>query len=54
MGFAGLFAGFIVNANYIGIGRMYRDRLMELFMPDKEAICDNQWRRAGNADQFAW
>jgi len=52
LGFAGLFAGFIVNANYIGIGRMYRDRLMELFMPDKEAIRDNQWRRAGNADQF--
>jgi hypothetical protein len=52
IGFAGVFAGFIVNANYIGIGRMYRDRLMELFMPDKEAIRDNQWRRAGNADQF--
>jgi len=52
IGFAGVFAGFIVNANYIGIGRMYRDRLMELFMPDKEAIQDNQWRRAGNADQF--
>ena len=52
IGIAGLFAGFIVNANYIGIGRMYRDRLMELFMPDKEAIRDNQWRRAGNADQF--
>jgi hypothetical protein len=51
--FAGVFAGFIVNANYIGIGRMYRDRLMELFMPDQEAIRNNQWRRAGNADQFA-
>lgn len=51
--FVGVFAGFIVNANYIGIGRMYRDRLMELFMPDKEAIRDNQWRRAGNADQFS-
>jgi hypothetical protein len=50
---AGVLAGFIVNANYIGIGRMYRDRLMELFMPDKESIRDNQWRRAGNADQFA-
>jgi hypothetical protein len=52
IGFAGVLAGFIVNANYIGIGRMYRDRLMELFMPDKEAIQENQWRRAGNADQF--
>jgi hypothetical protein len=52
IGCAGLFGGFIVNANYIGIGRMYRDRLMELFMPDMEAIRENQWRRAGNADQF--
>jgi hypothetical protein len=52
IGFAGVFLGFIVNANYIGIGRMYRDRLMELFMPDKEAIRDNQWRKAGRADQF--
>jgi hypothetical protein len=52
IGAIGVAAGFIVNANYIGIGRMYRDRLMELFMPDKEAIRDNQWKRAGNADQF--
>jgi hypothetical protein len=52
IGFAGLFAGFFVNANYIGIGRMYRDRLMELFMPNREAIALNQWQRAGTADQF--
>ncbi len=52
IGVMGVLAGFIVNANYIGIGRMYRDRLMELFMPDKEAISENQWKRAGNADQF--
>jgi hypothetical protein len=52
VGVAGLFAGFVVNANYIGIGRMYRDRLMELFMPDREAIQLNQWQRAGTADQF--
>jgi hypothetical protein len=52
IGFAGVFAGFVVNANYIGIGRMYRDRLMELFMPDNEAIVLNQWKRAGTADQF--
>jgi hypothetical protein len=52
VGFAGVIAGFIVNANYIGIGRMYRDRLMELFMPDIDAIRENQWRRAGHADQF--
>jgi hypothetical protein len=52
VGSGGVFAGFVVNANYIGIGRMYRDRLMELFMPDIDAIRDNQWRRAGRADQF--
>lgn len=52
VGFAGLFGGFVVNANYIGIGRMYRDRLMELFLPDKEAVVLNQWKRAGTADQF--
>ena len=52
IGVGGLLAGFLVNANYIGIGRMYRDRLMELFMPNKEAVVLNQWQRAGNADQF--
>jgi hypothetical protein len=52
VGFGGVLAGFLVNANYIGIGRMYRDRLMELFMPDKEAVVLNQWKRAGTADQF--
>ncbi len=52
IGLAGLLFGFLVNANYIGIGRMYRDRLMELFMPNTEAIELNQWKRAGNADQF--
>jgi uncharacterized membrane protein YidH (DUF202 family) len=52
IGFIGVFAGFIVNANYIGIGRMYRDRLMELFLPDADAIQENQWKRAGTADQF--
>jgi hypothetical protein len=52
IGLAGVLFGFLVNANYIGIGRMYRDRLMELFMPNTEAIELNQWKRAGNADQF--
>lgn len=53
IGLAGVLAGLLVNANYIGIGRMYRDRLMELFMPNVEAIQDNQWSSAGDADQFA-
>jgi hypothetical protein len=52
IGIAGVFGGLVVNANYIGIGRMYRDRLMELFMPDPQAIDLNQWKSAGSADQF--
>ncbi len=53
VGLGGVVCGFVVNANYIGIGRMYRDRLMELFMPDRDAIRLNQWKRAGTADQFS-
>ncbi|MEJ2328069.1 MAG: ATP-grasp domain-containing protein, partial [Chromatiaceae bacterium] len=30
--------GFIANINYSTIGRMYRDRLMEAFLPDDKAI----------------
>jgi hypothetical protein len=30
--------GFIANINYSTVGRMYRDRLMEAFLPDDEAI----------------
>lgn len=42
--------GFLVNTNYFGISRMYRDRLMETFLPDTESIKDGQWYRAEMAD----
>ena len=43
-------AGFIVDVNYIGPGRMYRDRLMEAFLPDTAAIAAGQWQVATEAD----
>ncbi len=42
--------GTITNLNYIGLHRMYRDRLMETFQPDKKNIIENQWGRAIEAD----
>ena len=42
--------GFCVNVNYFGLHRMYRDRLMELFLPDKEAVETMVRRYANNAD----
>ncbi|MFQ5649545.1 MAG: hypothetical protein ACE5IY_06345 [bacterium] len=42
--------GFVVNLNYIGFHRMYRDRLMETFMPDAESVLHNQWGAATQAD----
>lgn len=51
-GFAlyGLVAGGLMNSNMFSIGRMYRDRLMEAFMPDREAVSQSKWRRAKAAD----
>lgn len=46
----GLFFGFFVNTNYFGIGRMYRDRLMETFLPDPETISSGEWDLANQAD----
>ena len=48
-GFALLLALF-VNINYASLGRMYRDRLMETFLPDKEAVQNNSWRPATEAN----
>lgn len=42
--------GFFVNSNMFGIGRMYRDRLMEAFMPDINTVQGNEWRPAKGAD----
>lgn len=40
----------IVNSNYFSIHRMYRDRLMEAFMPDPDKILHNEWGKAVEAD----
>ena len=35
-----------VNINFLGIHRMYRDRLMELFMPSNDSIDNCSWQPA--------
>jgi hypothetical protein len=45
-----LLAGWFVNLNLFGIGRMDRDRLMEAFLPNQEAVNENQWKLATEAD----
>jgi hypothetical protein len=42
--------GILLNLNLIGLGRMYRDRLMETFLPDGETIDSNSWGPALGAD----
>lgn len=55
----GLFAiflvlsGFLININYAALGRMYRDRLMETFMPGNQAVMTNEWKPAKVADGFS-
>ncbi|HTF04022.1 MAG TPA: hypothetical protein VK826_08350, partial [Bacteroidia bacterium] len=44
-----IFAVF-VNLNLVGPHRIWRDRLMEAFMPDAEAVEENQWKPAKKAD----
>ncbi|GAB1259259.1 patatin-like phospholipase family protein [Aurantivibrio plasticivorans] len=39
-----------VNINYLGLHRMYRDRLMETFMPNLNSVRDNSWGMATEAD----
>jgi hypothetical protein len=43
-------AGFLVNLNFFGIGRMYRDRIMETFMADPAAVQSGGWGYAQGAD----
>lgn len=40
-----------VNINYVGIQRMYRDRLMETFMPSDKALRTGIWAQALAADK---
>ncbi|NIM51697.1 MAG: hypothetical protein GTO22_21030 [Gemmatimonadales bacterium] len=43
--------GIVVNLNYVGLHRMYRDRLMETFMPNLENVKNNRWGPATEADE---
>ena len=45
-----LLFGFLANLNTIGPHNVWRDRLMEAFMPDKKAVEENQWKPALEAD----
>jgi hypothetical protein len=42
--------GFAVNTNYSGLARLYRDRLMEAFLPDPSSVASNRWANATSAD----
>jgi len=44
---------YCTNLNQFGIGRMYRDRLTEAFMPDKNSIGSTTWGKAhlANAEE---
>jgi hypothetical protein len=42
--------GVFVNLNMVGPHRMWRDRLMEAFMPNRKAVRDNNWEPATEAD----
>jgi len=47
---ATIILGVFVNLNLVGPHRVWRDRLMEAFMPDKDAVKHNQWKPASEAD----
>ena len=32
-----------MNSNMFSIGRMYRDRLMEAFMPNADVVAQRKW-----------
>lgn len=42
--------GFFVNINFAGWSRLYRDRLMEAFLPNLETVATNDWQPATQAD----
>lgn len=49
-GLVAMTLGLYVNMNYLGLHRMYRDRLMEAFLPNRNAVEKNQWEMASEAD----
>jgi hypothetical protein len=47
---AAFFFGYFVDINYASPGRMYRDRLMEAFLPDDKSVETNKWDLAWQAN----
>ncbi len=50
LGSVALLVGLLVNTNLLGIHRMYRDRLMETFLPNMGSVKNNKWEQATDAD----
>jgi len=48
---AALLIGLVVNTNYLGLHRGYRDRLMEAFLPNLDSVREDRWGRATQADR---
>lgn len=46
-----LILGFFINTNFFGIGRTYRDRLMETFLPDMSSVKSGKWNLALNSNR---
>lgn len=42
--------GIFVNLNYVGLHRMYRNRLMETFLPNVKSVENNKWQAATDAN----
>jgi hypothetical protein len=46
----GILLALVVNLNMVGPHRIWRNRLMEAFLPNKKAVENNQWEKATEAD----
>jgi hypothetical protein len=44
-------AGMFIDANYSGLHRMFRDRLMEAFLPTREALEQQSWKMVHESDR---
>jgi hypothetical protein len=51
---AAVLLGYCVNLNHISVGRYYRDRLMEAFMPSEDMIRTNENRASQQANRFVF
>jgi hypothetical protein len=50
LGAASFGLGLFTNMNYVSLHRMYRDRLMETFLPNLESVVAGEWAHATDAD----